>query len=119
MGVRLGGICAITLDGARFSVSGNAEAPFAPTVKEAVMALDRAAGYTEKAQRQYLKLEAIVTPDFPRAQLAAATNATVTAEFANGWAYTLTGAWAEGEINGNMVDGKVNIELTGIAGFWE
>ena len=41
---------------------------------------------------------------------------TITAELANGWVYTLNGAWLEGDIAGNASDGTTSLEFHGLSG---
>jgi hypothetical protein len=119
MGRRVAGICYVKADGINLSIEGSVEAPASAVKRETKMSLTGAAGYDERAQRQYIKLSAINTPDFPRSTLAIMVNGTITAELANGFVYTLTGAWMEGEPTINGTDGTVDLEFSGTAGYWQ
>jgi hypothetical protein len=118
MGGRVAGICFVKCDGEQLEIKGKIEAPLIQFAREAVMSLAGQAGYKETAQRQFLKLDAIFTRDFPLNKLAQGTNMTVTAELANGMVYTLTNAHVEGEMTGNGEEGSVDIEFCGITGVW-
>jgi len=118
MANRVAGICYIKCDGQQFEVKGSVEAPIMAAMRENVMSLTGLAGYKETAQRQFLKLSAIFTKDFPIALFRSSTNMTVTAEMANGKAYTLTGAFLEGEISAKGDDGECDLEFTGTRGVW-
>lgn len=118
MANRVAGIVFIKCDGQQFEVKGSVEAPIMATMRENVMSLTGMAGFKETAQRQFLKLTAIFTKDFPINLFRSSTNMTVTAEMANGRAYTLTGAFIEGEITAKGDDGEVDIEFSGTRGIW-
>jgi hypothetical protein len=115
---RVAGVCYIKADGIQLEVKGGIEIPFSPVNRETVMGLAGNAGYKETAQRQYLKLTAVFTPDFPITTLANSTNMTVTAELANGKVFTLVSAYLEGETVSNGEEGTAEIEFTGKTGIW-
>lgn len=119
MAGRVSGICYIKVDGSQLEVKGGIETPIARTAKEAVMGLSGNAGYKETIQRQFLKLSAIFTNDFPINTIMQGTNMTLTAELANGRVYTLSNAWLEGEAMANGEEGTLELEFTGITGTWQ
>ena len=120
MGLRVAGICYVKVDGSQLEVKGGIECPVSSLSREAVMALSGVAGYKEIAKRPFVKVSAIVTPDFPLSQLQAGTNMTITAEMSNGKVYTLAGAWMEGDGNDvNGEEGTIELEFSGISGFWQ
>ena len=118
MANRVAGICFIKVDGQQFEVKGSVEAPIMSTMRENVMSLTGLAGFKETAQRQFIKLSAIFTRDFPMALFRSSTNMTVTAEMANGKVFTLAGAFLEGEIVASGDEGEVELEFTGTKGIW-
>lgn len=118
MARRIAGICYVKVDGTQLEVKGGVEASLSPTNREAVMALSGLAGYKETAQRQFVKVSAILTTDFPINQLVNGTNMTITTEFANGKVHTLTGAYLEGEPTANGEEGTTELEFTGVTGIW-
>lgn len=119
MGSRVAGICYVKVDGAQLEVKGGIECPASPTSKEDVMGLSGTAGYKETASGNYVKLSAIVTPDFPIAKIATGTNMTITAELANGMVYTLSAAWLKGEAAINGEEGTIELEFSGLSGIWQ
>lgn len=118
MGQRVAGICYIKVDGTQLTVMGDVECPLTPTKKERVAALASVAGYKETVKEPFVKVKAVYTPDFPRAQVAAGTNMTVTAELANGMVYTLAGAWLEGDSDAKGDTGEIDLEFSGTSGVW-
>lgn len=118
MSQRVAGIAYAKVDGVQLEISGSFEAPINYTMKETVMGIAGVAGYKETAQRPYVRGEVVFVPGFPVQTLNNISNGTVTVEFANGTIYTLTGAWLEGEIATDGVEGKVTLEFTGTNGSW-
>lgn len=116
---RIAGICYIKADGIQLEVKGGIEIPLSQVARETVMGLAGNAGYKETAQRQYVKISAVFTRDFPIATLSQGSNMTVTAELANGKVYTLTNAYLEGETVSNGEEGTAELEFSGITGIWQ
>lgn len=119
MGQKVAGVCYIKLDGQQLEVSGGVECPLLDVKREAVMGLSGVAGFKETAIKPFLKLSAILTPDFPLDQVRNNTEMTVTGELANGMVYTLSGAWLEGEASAKADDGTVDLEFAGLKGIWQ
>jgi len=119
MANKIAGICYIKADGVQFSIEGGVETPAFPLKRETVEALSGPVGYKETVVTPYIKLTAIVTADFPRAQLANNTSMTVTVEFPTGWVYVLSNAWVVGGDSGFKVDeGKIDLEFNGLKHVW-
>jgi hypothetical protein len=118
MAKRVAGICYIKCDGIQFEVSGGVEAPIATLKREAVMGLSGVAGLKESAIEPYVKLSAIFMPDFPLDTIQNNTEMTITAEFANGKTYTLSGGYLKGEPAAKGEDGTVELEFGGKKGQW-
>jgi len=116
---RVAGVCYIKADGMQLEVKGGVEIPFSPVNRETVMSLTGNAGFKEVAQRPFIKLTAVFTPDFPINTLSTNSGMTVTAELANGKVYTLTNAYLEGETVSNGEEGTAEIEFSGLTGIWQ
>ena len=116
MAKRVAGVCYIKVDGAQLEVAGDIEIPLAQVKRETVMGVNGPAGYKETALEPYVKLSAVVRPDFPLATLIGNTALTVTAEMANGWVYTLSDAFLKGEPSIKVNDGTVDLEFGGMKG---
>lgn len=120
MAKRISGTCFIKVDGTQLEVKGNIETPVSAFSREAIMGLNGVAGYKETAKRPFVKLDAIVTPDFPITLLQTGTAMTITVEFANGKVFTLSSAFMEGDGNDvNGEDGSISLEFSGITGIWQ
>ncbi|PQA78686.1 phage tail tube protein [Rhodoferax sp. TS-BS-61-7] len=116
---RLAGVCYIKVDGEQIEVSGGLEAPLSKTKKEAVQSAARTVGFKETPIAPYVKVTGILVPGFPKAKLESGTDMTVTAEFANGDVYTLSGAWFGGESAHKGDDGTAELEFGGTDGEWK
>lgn len=119
MGARVAGICYIKVDGKQLSIKGDIEVPLTETKKETVMGLSGPAGYKEEPVMPYVKMTAIFTADFPLAEVRAASEATVTAELANGKVYTLSKAYLVGEPAVKVSEGEVELEFNGDKGMFQ
>lgn len=116
---RVAGTCYIKVDGEQLEVSGGVECPINEVTRETVMSATGPAGYKETPQRPFVKLSAILVAGFPREKVAQATDMTVTAEFPNGTAYTLSQAYLEGEATAKADDGTTELEFSGKKGIWQ
>lgn len=119
MGRKTAGTCYVKMDGVQFEISGGVECPLSDVKREVVMGLSGVAGYKETAVKPYVKLSAVLTPDFPLDMVRSNTEMTVTAELANGMVYTVSGAWLEGEPTAKGDDGTVDLEFAGLKGIWQ
>lgn len=119
MAQRVAGICYIKMDGQQLEVSGGIEAPVVDVKRETVMGLAGPAGLKETALEPSVKVTAIFMPDFPLQTLQTNTDMTITAEFANGKVYTLSGAFLKGEPTAKGEDGTVELEFGGKKGMWQ
>lgn len=119
MGKRIAGTCFVKADGVQFEVKGGLECPLLDSKKEPVVAARGVAGYKETVITPYVKLTAIFTADFPIAKLQSATDLTVTAEYANGKVYVLSGGWLANEAAAKGEEGETELEFNGIDGVWQ
>lgn len=118
-GPRIAGICYIKVDGEQLEVKGGIECPISSNIKETQMGANGPAGYSEMAQRPYIKGSFFFNANFPIETLAAGNDMTVTAELANGKTYVLSEAWLEGEVPAKNDDGTVDLEFSGMMGQWQ
>lgn len=116
---RVAGICYIKVDGEQLEVQGGVECPISDVMRETVMGVAGPAGFKETAQRPYVKVSAVLVPNFPRDKISKGTDMTVTAEFPNGTVYTLSGAYLEGEPAAKADDGLTELEFSGRKGQWQ
>ena len=118
MGKRTAGTCYVKCNGMQLEIKGALEAPLSGFKREPVLSATGVPGYKETVIAPYIKVTAIATPDFPVAQLANDTDMTITAEFANGKVYTLSGAWLANEASMKGDDGESELEFNGNRGVW-
>lgn len=118
MGKRIAGTCYVKCDGAQFDITGGMEAPLMDVKREVVMGTSGPAGYKETAMEPYIKVTVAFRDDLPIDTLKDNTDMTVTAEFANGKVYTLSGAYLRGEPAVNGEEGTVELDFGGMKGIW-
>lgn len=119
MSKRIAGTSYIKVDGQQLEVSGGHEVPLMDVKREAAMANSGVSGFKETAVKPSTKIKANVPATFPVALLRSATNMTVTSELANGMIYTIAEAWVEGEPMINSEDGTIDLEFSGMRGFFQ
>lgn len=119
MGKRTAGTCFVKMNGQQLEVKGGLEAPLLSFKREPVASTQRVVGFKENVVVPYVKVTAIVTPDFPIDTLATATDMTVTAEFANGKVYVLSEAWLANDASAKGDDGEAELEFNGTSGVWQ
>lgn len=119
MGKRKAGTCFIKVDAEQLEVSGGVEAPINDVKREPILGATGVVGFKETPIAPYVKVTAIVGDDFPIEKLKTSTAMTVTAEFANGKVYTLSGAWLASESALKNDDGTTELEFNGDRGIWQ
>lgn len=115
MGKKVAGTAFVKSDGTQYTVTGGVEAPLMDKKRESV-----APGYfKEEDLVPYVAVSVVDDPDLPIAQITAATDATVTAELANGRVYVLSGAYLVGEPAAKGDDGTLELRWEGTKGVWQ
>lgn len=115
MGKKVAGTVYVKVDGGQLTVTGGVECPLSDKKRESV-----APGFfKEEDLVPYVKLTCVNDPDVPKKQIMAATDSTLTVEFANGEVYVLSGAYVIGEPSAKGDDGTLEIEWNGIKGVWQ
>lgn len=115
MGQKVAGTCYVKVDGDQIVITGGVEAPMSDVKRETMVR-----GYfKEEDLVPYVAVDAVKTPNFPRAKLAAGINMTITAEFADGSVYVLSGAYLVDEAKVTGDDAKVSLKFEGIQGDWQ
>lgn len=113
---KIAGTCYIKVDGAQLSVEGSVEFPMLEVTRETKLGSTGVVGYSETPIAPFLNASVFLTSDFPIEALKG-TDLTITAELANGWVYTLQGAYLVGDVNMNGSDGNVTLNFNGTKGF--
>ncbi|KJK14887.1 MULTISPECIES: phage tail tube protein [Pseudomonas] len=115
MGQKVAGTCYVKADGEQLTITGGVECPLSDKKRETITR----GFYKEEDLVPYISVDAVKTPNFPRAKLANATNMTITAELADGSSYVLSGAYLVDETKVTGDDAKVALKFEGIAGDWQ
>ena len=115
MGKKVAGTCYVKVDGQQLVITGGVEAPINKFKRETIVK----GHFSEEDVAPFLKVDAVKTPGFDWAKLAAGTDMTVTSEFKDNSTYVLTGAYVVGDLNVTGDDGKVSIEFNGDEGDWQ
>lgn len=114
MGKKVAGTCYVKVDGEQLVLSGAVEAPLNTVTRETIVK----GYYKEEDTVPSLKVEAVGVKESDFVGITQGTNMTITAEFANGAVYTLSGAYVIGEANYSSDEGKVSLEFNGVQGSW-
>lgn len=114
MGQKVAGTCYVKVDGQQLVLTGDIEAPLNKAKRETITK----GYYKEEDVTPFLKVECLVPKGMNTQKIVDGTNMTITAEFANGSVYTLSGAYVVGDANLNSGEGKASLEFNGNEGDW-
>lgn len=115
MGQKVAGTCYVKVDGVQLMLKGGAEAPLMNVKRETVVP-----GYfKEEDNHAWVKVTAVLAPDFPLSAITKGTDMTITTEFKNGKVHTLSGAYLVDEPTANGEDGTTELEFHGNKGVWQ
>lgn len=114
MGKKVAGTSFVKVDGAQLTITGGHECPIMDVKRETVMP----GFFKEEELTPFVKVTAVHTPDFPRKQLVAGLDMTVTSELANGQVFVLSGAYLVDEPAVNTDAGTIELVFNGSAGKW-
>ena len=106
---RISGTVTFTIDGESFDLTGSVGVPMNTTTKEPIIALNGNVHYKETPIAPFVTCTFLVTEDFPIEKLQTGTDMTVTAVFANGKSYTLSGAFLDGDPEYDSDGGTVDM----------
>lgn len=115
MGQKVAGTAYFKVDGAQLVIDGGVEAPLSNVKRETIVP----GYYKEEDLPAYLKVTAVLTPDFPLKKVTEGTDMTITAELKNGKVYVLSGAYLVGEPSAKSDDGTTELEFNGNKGSWQ
>lgn len=112
---KIGGTAYLKADGIQYELGGSITV--SPTVveREGKAGLSGVAGYTEKPRVPFIEADLHTTADLSTEQLEAITDATVTAELANGKVYVLQGAWCVSAFDIDGAEGSVSVRFEGVS----
>jgi hypothetical protein len=110
---RIAGIAYIKVDGTQLPLKGSFTVSPSRFERNMMAGQDYVHGYSENPRVPFIEGDISLTPEVSIETLDAITNATVTAELANGRVYVLSGAVCKSAHELNTKDGQVRVRFEG------
>jgi hypothetical protein len=110
---RVAGTCYIYQDGPMMNLGGTLNIGPSTRNREDVVGLSGPVGVKEAWVRPYIEAEIVKTPDLRLTDLEKVTDATITAELADGSTVVLYNACQVGELEYSGADGTVTVRWSG------
>lgn len=111
---RIAGTAYVKVDGAQYTLAGSLTVSPNSVNREGLAGLSGVAGYSETPRVPFIEGDFYTSAALSMPALQAVTNATVTAELANGKTYVLRNAWLAGEPDINAAEGTTTLRFEGI-----
>jgi len=115
MANRIAGIAFMKVNGQQYPLRGNFTVSPSQFERAGIAGQDYVHGYSELPRVPWIEGDVSLVPEFSIEQLDVITNATVTAELANGHNYVLREAWCKSALELNTHDGQVRVRFEGIS----
>lgn len=113
MGRRIAGTAFVKVDGAQFALKGSMVVSQTRFERTGIAGQDGVHGFSEMPRVPFIEGVFSLVPELSLEGLQTITNATVTAELANGRAYVLRNAWTAGTYDARTAEGEVTIRFEG------
>jgi hypothetical protein len=110
---RIAGVAFLKVDGAQFPLHGNFTVSPSAVERAGIAGQDYVHGYQELPRIPFIEGDVSLDPALSMEDIEAVTNATVTAELANGRVYVLREAWCKSALELNTREGTVRIRFEG------
>lgn len=110
---KIGGTAFLSYDGNQLTLAGDLTVSPDIIEREGKAGLSGVAGFTEMNRVPFIEGTFYTVTELSVTEIAAITNATVTAELGNGRTYVLRNAWVSGTREINAADGTVQIRFEG------
>lgn len=115
MAERIAGVAYLKANGRQYPLRGNFTVSPSRFERGGIAGQDGVHGYSENPRVPYIEGDLSTTGDLSIAELDAITDATVTAELANGKVYVLRSAWTKSAHEVNTHDGSVKVRWEGLS----
>jgi hypothetical protein len=115
MAQRFAGIAYVKVDGSQLPLRGNFTVSPSKLERAGIAGQDGVHGYSELPRVPFIEGDVSLTPEVSIEDLDDITDATVTAELANGKTYVLSEAWTKSAFELNTHDGIVRVRFEGMA----
>lgn len=113
MAKRIAGIAFLKYDGNQMPLRGNLTVSPSEIERTGIAGQDGVHGYSETPRVPYIEGDVSLPPELSVEDLGNVTEATVTAELANGRTYVLTQAWTKAAFDLNTHDGMTRVRFEG------
>ena len=113
--LRFAGLAFLKVDGQQYPLRGNFIVSPSRVERTGVAGQDGVHGFIELPRVPFIEGDISAVPGLSIEDLELITDATVTAEPANGRIYTLTKAWTKGAFDLNTHDGIIKVRFEGVA----
>ena len=114
MGERIAGVAYLKVDGAQYPLKGGFTVSPSDTEREGIAGQDYVHGYKEMPRVPFIEGDVSTVPELSIEDINAVTNATVTAELANGRVYVLSGAWCTNATEIDTEEGQFTVRFEGL-----
>lgn len=111
----IAGVAYVKVNGEQYALRGNLTASPSKSERTGVAGQDGVHGYIEMPRVPFIAGNFSTTAGLSIEQLDAITDATVTAELANGKAYVLRGAWTKSAHEIDTAQGQVAVRFEGLS----
>ncbi len=115
MAQRIAGIAFLKVDGALYPLRGNFTVSPSALERAGIAGQDYIHGYSELPRLPVISGDVSLVPELSMDDVENITNATVTAELANGKNYVLNQAWCTSALELNTREGQVRVTFQGVS----
>jgi len=115
MAQRIAGIAFLKVDGAIYPLRGNFTVSPSSLERAGLSGQDFVHGYSEMPRVPFIEGDVSLAPDLSTDTVEQVTNATVTAELANGKTYVLREAWCRSALELNTREGQMRVRFEGVS----
>jgi hypothetical protein len=112
---RIAGIAFLKVDGAIYPLRGNFTVSPSALERAGIAGQDFVHGYSEAPRVPFIEGDVSLVPELSTDSIEAITNATVTAELANGKTYVLREAWCRSALELNTREGQTRVRFEGVS----
>lgn len=114
MAQRFAGVAFVKVDGRQLPLRGNFTVSPSSLERAGIAGQDGVHGFSELPRVPYIEGDISLTPEVSVEELQDITDATVTAELANGKSYVLAQAWTKAAFELNAHDGMARVRFEGV-----
>ena len=114
MGERIAGVAYVKVDGAQYPLKGGLTVSPSDTEREGIAGQDYVHGYKEMPRVPYIEGDFSTVAGLSVEAINRITNATITAELANGRVYVLANAWCTNATEIDTEEGQFTARFEGL-----